>query len=132
VPTANLLPVDGVATLAAAWLAREEADRWFALLVERLDWQQEQARFGAKCVPLPRLTAWYGDVGYQYSGVYHPPQPWPAPKTSVAVGPRINLTFRLTGVRPGAGKMAGAGLAPGPAPAQARRTEEIAAPTRHN
>lgn len=25
---------------------------------------------------LPRLTAWYGDKGYTYSGLYNKPQPW--------------------------------------------------------
>jgi len=74
---ANLLPVDGLASLEEAWLPSGEADELMARLVDGLDWQQEHARFGAKVVALPRLTAWYGDAGYGYSGVYHPPRPWP-------------------------------------------------------
>ena len=73
----NLLPGDGAVTLDERWLPPEEADGLMAELVGALDWQQEQARFGAKVVALPRLTAWYGDVGYQYSGVNHPPRAWP-------------------------------------------------------
>ncbi|GAB3536759.1 hypothetical protein GCM10027443_27860 [Pontibacter brevis] len=29
-----------------------------------------------KQLPVPRLTAWYGDKGYTYSGLYNKPQPW--------------------------------------------------------
>lgn len=74
---ANLLPMDGEVLLDEVWLSRPEADSLLGALVSGLDWQQERARFGAKSVPLPRLTAWYGDVGYSYSGVYHPARPWP-------------------------------------------------------
>lgn len=27
-------------------------------------------------VPVPRLTGWYGDKGYRYSGIAHEPKPW--------------------------------------------------------
>ena len=74
---ANLLPFDGEVLLDEVWLSRSEAGPLLGALVGRLDWQQEHARFGAKAVPLPRLTAWYGEVGYSYSGVYHPARPWP-------------------------------------------------------
>lgn len=73
----NLLPCDGQVILVENWLEREEADGLMDQMVSGLDWQQEHARFGAKVVALPRLTAWYGDVGYRYSGVFHPPRPWP-------------------------------------------------------
>jgi alkylated DNA repair dioxygenase AlkB len=76
-PGCNLLPVDGEVTLDDRWIGAPEADALMGDLVEVLDWQQEHARFGAKVVALPRLTAWYGDVGYRYSGVYHPPREWP-------------------------------------------------------
>ena len=75
----SLLPFDGEAVLQEGWLAPADADALMDDLVRHLDWQQEHARFGAKVVALPRLTAWYGDVGYAYSGVYHPPSPWPVP-----------------------------------------------------
>lgn len=29
-----------------------------------------------KLLPMPRLTAWYGDKGYTYSGLHNKPQPW--------------------------------------------------------
>jgi alkylated DNA repair dioxygenase AlkB len=74
----NLLPCDGEVLLDSGWLPAPEADALFEKLLASLDWQQEEARFGTKPVPLPRLTAWYGDVGYRYSGVSHAPRPWPA------------------------------------------------------
>jgi alkylated DNA repair dioxygenase AlkB len=76
-PGRNLLPIDGEVTLDEQWIGVPEADALMGDLVKVLDWQQEHARFGAKVVALPRLTAWYGDVGYRYSGVYHPPREWP-------------------------------------------------------
>jgi len=72
----NLLPRDGEAVLHETWVPPSEADDLMKALIGAVDWQQEHARFGAKTVPLPRLTAWYGDVGYRYSGVVHPPRPW--------------------------------------------------------
>ena len=75
----NLIPFDGEAVLQEPWLPPEDAQALMDDLVSHLDWAQEHARFGAKVIALPRLTAWYGDVGYAYSGVYHPPSPWPVP-----------------------------------------------------
>jgi len=74
----NVLPLDGEVTLDAHWLGAEEAGALMDEMVRCLDWQQEHARFGAKVVALPRLTAWYGDVGYRYSGVQHPARQWPS------------------------------------------------------
>jgi alkylated DNA repair dioxygenase AlkB len=99
----NLLPDDGEVVLDEGWLAPTEADELLGQLVAELDWRQEQARFGARVVALPRLTAWYGDVGYRYSGVYHHPREWPPvladlrrrlsggePKASPPAGPEPN------------------------------------------
>lgn len=75
---ANLLPCDGEAWLDEAFLDPDLADRFLAALTTELDWRQETAHLFGRYIPLPRLTAWYGDVGYRYSGVTHPPAPWPA------------------------------------------------------
>ena len=41
-------------------------------------WQQDWIKLYGKKMPLPRLTAWYGDAGktYTYSGITSHPQPW--------------------------------------------------------
>lgn len=41
-----------------------------------MNWRQESVQLFGKQVPMPRLTAWYGDKGYSYSGLYNKPQPW--------------------------------------------------------
>lgn len=72
----NLLPQDGEAYLIERALSSREADRAFSDLMENIDWQQEQAFLFGRKIPLPRLTAWYGDRGYSYSGIRHVPAPF--------------------------------------------------------
>lgn len=74
---ANLLPVDGEVYLFDAALAPTIADRAFADLMETIDWRQETATLFGRKIPLPRLTAWYGEHGYAYSGIRHEPVPMP-------------------------------------------------------
>ncbi len=73
----NLLPHDGQARLYEAFLTIGQANRFFTALNREIDWRQETAHLFGRDIPLPRLTAWYGDVGYRYSGVSHRPRPWP-------------------------------------------------------
>ncbi len=60
------------------FLSAEEAQHFFDALRQGLDWRQDEMRLGAKRIPLPRLTTWYGDPGasYTYSGIRHEPLPW--------------------------------------------------------
>ena len=41
-------------------------------------WKQDSLKLYGKSIPLPRLTAWYGDpgAGYTYSGIKSEPNPW--------------------------------------------------------
>jgi len=70
----NLLPRDGEAYVIEQALAPSDADRAFTDLLKTIDWRQEQAALFGKKIPLPRLTAWYGDYGYSYSGIGHEPR----------------------------------------------------------
>ena len=45
-----------------------------AALVEDLDWQSQEFTIYGRTMPMPRLIAMYGPVGYRYSGVVHPPR----------------------------------------------------------
>ena len=47
-------------------------------LIEHIAWQQDLIKFYGRKIPLPRLTAWYGDDGisYTYSGILMYPHPW--------------------------------------------------------
>ncbi|MDX2216845.1 MAG: alpha-ketoglutarate-dependent dioxygenase AlkB [Oculatellaceae cyanobacterium bins.114] len=55
-----------------------ESDRWLAELTQTIDWQQDWITMFGRSLPLPRLTAWYGDPGkcYTYSGITMAPKPW--------------------------------------------------------
>ena len=55
-----------------------EADHHMATLLREIDWQQEEIRMFGKTMPIPRLTAWYGDNGlsYTYSGIEMHPTGW--------------------------------------------------------
>jgi alkylated DNA repair dioxygenase AlkB len=61
----RLLP--GAVPAPGAMLERLQAE---------IDWRQDVARIMGRLVALPRLTAWYGDAGYRYSGIDNPPRAW--------------------------------------------------------
>lgn len=61
---------------APHFFTREESDLYLRRLTEEVAWQQEEIKMFGKLLPLPRLTAWYGDKGYTYSGLHNAPQPW--------------------------------------------------------
>jgi alkylated DNA repair dioxygenase AlkB len=75
----DLLPMpDAEVTFCRNFFDADEREQLFQELVDNIQWKQESARFGGKAVPLPRLTAWYGDAGktYRYSGITVEPLPW--------------------------------------------------------
>lgn len=55
---------------------QKEADWIYSKLAAEIDWQQEFLKLYGKTVPLPRLTAWYGEKQYAYSGIAMQAQPW--------------------------------------------------------
>ncbi len=56
----------------------EQSDRLFATLLDTIAWKQEQLKFFGRTVNQPRLSAWYGDAGteYTYSGLHLVSLPW--------------------------------------------------------
>jgi len=46
-------------------------------LVAEIAWERHDLRIYGRAVPMPRLIAMYGPVGYRYSGIVHPPCPLP-------------------------------------------------------
>ena len=73
-PACNLVPGDGELRLVPDAVA--EPGRVLERLLAEIDWQQDTARIMGRQVALPRLTAWYGDAGYRYSGIDNPPRTW--------------------------------------------------------
>lgn len=55
-----------------------ESRQFFAKLVESVAWQQDDFTIHGKTIPVPRLTAWYGNdrKRYSYSGLTFHAEPW--------------------------------------------------------
>lgn len=81
-PTVRSRTRDGVDALPAgftylpAWMPAAEAQRLFAALWAGINWEQTTSRAGGKPTPTPRLTAWFGNSVYRYSGTTNHPQAW--------------------------------------------------------
>lgn len=75
---ARLALDDGLLLFHERWLPGEIAGPVFAELRRDTPWRAEQIRIAGRAIPVPRLTAWYGDPGatYVYSGLRNEPLPW--------------------------------------------------------
>src|SRR5262249_23038561 len=51
-------------------------------LLGELDWEEQRFTIYGRSMPMPRLIAMYGPVGYRYSGVVHPAR---------AMSPRLGM-----------------------------------------
>ncbi|MEZ0542416.1 alpha-ketoglutarate-dependent dioxygenase AlkB family protein [Fibrella arboris] len=62
------------------FFGKVEADQLLQSLLTQIDWQQDRIKMYGKEIPLPRLSAWYGDDNkpYTYSGIKLTPKPWTA------------------------------------------------------
>jgi alkylated DNA repair dioxygenase AlkB len=60
------------------FFSKGESDDFYKLLLKNILWQQDSIQLYGKKIPLPRLTAWYGEVGkpYTYSGIPMQPHYW--------------------------------------------------------
>ncbi len=69
---------DGDLIFYPAAFTTVEADRFLKNLKQETFWQQDKIKMYGKEIPLPRLTAWYGDSGrnYTYSEIAMNPHPW--------------------------------------------------------
>ena len=64
-----------------AFFRAVDADRLLDDIDETTIWDQETFKMYGKEMPIPRLTAWYGDPGksYKYSKISMDPRPWTPP-----------------------------------------------------
>lgn len=69
---------DGELVYYPGFFSAEEAERYFNILKEDIDWRQEGMKLYGKEVLFPRLMAWYGDRGssYAFSGRRYEPLEW--------------------------------------------------------
>lgn len=77
--TPVVLPMqDAEVSFYPHFLAVQQADFYFARLMNSLAWQQDEITLYGNKVSLPRLQAWYGEpeAVYQYSGLSMSPKAW--------------------------------------------------------
>ena len=65
-------------TFLENFFSPDKADHLFNLLKEKVPWEQETLKMFGKVIPIPRLTAWFGDPEkiYTYSGILNQPHDW--------------------------------------------------------
>ena len=69
---------DGELRLYPHIFSLKERETFLTQLKDNVNWQQEEIKLYGRVIPLPRLTAWFGDEGktYMYSGITVEPEPW--------------------------------------------------------
>ncbi len=74
----NLLVKDGEVFYFSLFFSKTESDTFLELLFQEIPWKHEPIKIFGKQVLQPRLTAWIGDPGldYSYSGIKMQPSPW--------------------------------------------------------
>lgn len=76
---------------------QEESAHYLEVLTANIQWKQEYHKRWGKQIPFPRLTAWYGDEGkdYTYSGQRFSPYPWTSDLLEIksALKDRLGLEF---------------------------------------
>lgn len=89
--------VDGEVIFYEHFFDAQTSEKIYAELMQQTAWRQDAITLFGKTMPLPRLTAWYGDPGksYTYSGIPMDPQPWtPTLKwIKEAIEPVCEVTF---------------------------------------
>ena len=73
---ANLLSQDGEVYFYPDFFAPAESDVLFAELLSEIPWKHEPIILFGKKIMQPRLTAWFGDESYSYSGITMHPEKW--------------------------------------------------------
>lgn len=72
----NLLPQDGILIYRPDFIGPDEAQAYLKILTETIFWENHSIMLYGRLVGVPRLTSWYGDKEYKYSGVLNIPFPW--------------------------------------------------------
>ena len=93
------LDLGGLVRYQPGWLAPSEADALMRELRSGVEWKQGAITMFGREVPEPRLTAWFGEADYTYSGRTVRAAPWPASlaalrdRVDAAAGARFNAAL---------------------------------------
>jgi alkylated DNA repair dioxygenase AlkB len=63
----NLLPCEGVAEYHGLVMSGHQADTYYQLLMEGIDWKNDEAMIFGRHMITKRKVAWYGDEDYSYT-----------------------------------------------------------------
>ncbi|MBP4136479.1 alpha-ketoglutarate-dependent dioxygenase AlkB family protein [Flavobacterium geliluteum] len=79
-PTTNLLPKDGTVNYYGKLFDRASSDHYCDVLLNTIEWKNDEAVIFGKLIITKRKVAWYGDVGfeYTYSNTTKKALPWTA------------------------------------------------------
>jgi len=66
-PQHNLLPKNGTANYYGKILTTAEASSYFNILLETIEWKNDEALILGKRIVTSRKVAWYGDKEYSYT-----------------------------------------------------------------
>jgi alkylated DNA repair dioxygenase AlkB len=72
----ELLPFDGSARYVPSFIDNAVADVFFAHILQDTPWEHRHIKMFGREVLQPRLTCWYGDHAYSYSGIRLEPRAW--------------------------------------------------------
>ncbi len=65
--TINLLPKDGIVNYYGKLMTYQEANHYFDILMNTIEWKNDQAVMYGKLIITKRKVAWYGDTDFEYT-----------------------------------------------------------------
>lgn len=65
--TTNLLPKDGTVNYYGKLFSREESNRYLDILLQSIEWKNDEAVIFGKLILTKRKVAWYGDSSFEYT-----------------------------------------------------------------
>lgn len=74
----NLLPEDGVVIYYGVSMSQSEANQYYQVLLDDIDWKNDEANIFGRHIVTKRKVAWYGDkpFEYSYSNITRRALPW--------------------------------------------------------
>ncbi|WP_264526264.1 alpha-ketoglutarate-dependent dioxygenase AlkB family protein [Flavobacterium sp. N502536] len=65
--TTNLLPKDGTVNYYGKLFSRADSNRYLEVLLDTIEWKNDEAVIFGKLILTKRKVAWYGDSGFEYT-----------------------------------------------------------------
>lgn len=66
-PSLNYLPKDGIVHYYGKVMSNDKADQYFKVLMETIEWKNDEAVIFGKHIVTKRKIAWYGDQVFKYT-----------------------------------------------------------------